>query len=104
EYLSSLKPLQIDTLFLGCTHYPLLMDLLRKEVGEEVMIIDSASACADKIAHILSNLDIAVKEPVYHEPSFHVSKNPRKFGLLAEEFLGFPLKHIECVSLHDIKL
>jgi glutamate racemase len=99
ETLFPLKNLNIDTLLLGCTHYPLLSDLIKKEVGDRVEIVDSASSCAEKIAHALQVLGIAERERVFFEHVYHVSDDPEKFSLLAEEFLGAPLKQVELTLL-----
>ena len=42
EYLATLKKVGIDTLILGCTHYPILKGVIRKVMGKEVVLVDSA--------------------------------------------------------------
>jgi glutamate racemase len=57
-YLKPLQKAQIDTLVLGCTHYPLLKSVLTEILGEEVRLIDSASCCADAVATVLKDQDL----------------------------------------------
>ena len=53
KYLYSLKVRQIDTLILGCTHYPLLKDIIQKKIGKRVNIIDSSIAVASNVKAFL---------------------------------------------------
>ena len=55
RYLSSLKSHNIDTLILGCTHYPIIKDIIQKKIGERVKLIDSAEAVSEKIKDFLQN-------------------------------------------------
>lgn len=90
EYLKPLKDKQIDTILLGCTHYPLLKDLICAEMGENVAVIDPALACA---AQLLTSLDdhhlyMPEKRAQAIEHRFFVSDDPGKFQKLGEIFLG----------------
>lgn len=53
KYLIPLKARQIDTLILGCTHYPILKEIIQRKMGKRVTLIDSAIALADRIAAYL---------------------------------------------------
>jgi glutamate racemase len=94
EYLLPLKHKEIDTLLLGCTHYPLLRSLIQEEIGNETVIVDSASTCAEKVAEALEALDLKndCDRPFYQ---FFVSDDAKKFKSLAQEFLGESLHHVE---------
>lgn len=88
EYLRPLKNVLIDTILLGCTHYPFLINLIQKEVGAEVQIVDSASTCVEKAAEILSQQgshSFSNAMPYYE---YFVSDDPNKFKLLAENLFG----------------
>ncbi len=88
EYLQPLREKRVDTLLLGCTHYPLLQDLIQREVGEHVAIVDSASTCAEALAGILKSFDIqqtSANQPNYQ---FFVSDDPHKFQKNGSLFLG----------------
>ncbi|VEN74948.1 Glutamate racemase [Candidatus Desulfarcum epimagneticum] len=62
KYLHPLKTRQIDTLILGCTHYPVLKDLIQRKIGKRVRVIDSAESSARSIARTLEeNPDLAAR-------------------------------------------
>jgi len=94
EYLMPLKDQNIDTILLGCTHYPLLKNLIREEVGEHISIIDSATSCAEKVAVLLDEMNIrkASTPPLYQ---YYVSDDPHKFQILGSSFLGMSIKGVE---------
>lgn len=88
EYLKPLREHRIDTLLLGCTHYPLLEKLIREEIGDGVEIVDSATACAEMVSGLLLQEGISkicVKKPRYE---YFVSDDPGKFQILGSAFLG----------------
>lgn len=98
EYLAPLKKEKIDTLLLGCTHYPLLWEAIQEEMGPEVTLVDSATTCAETVAAALQATGLAKEggEAQYH---FYVSDDPQKFKKLGETFLGAPIPHVEAISL-----
>lgn len=55
KYLIPVKSRQIDTLILGCTHYPILKEIIQRKIGKRVALIDSAIALADRIAEYLES-------------------------------------------------
>jgi glutamate racemase len=96
-YLKPLRKAQVDTLILGCTHYPLLKPLIRKIMGPGVTLIDSAKQVAMKVKDILSCEDLLAKGG-RGKHKFFVSDNPEWFSGLAQRFLGRPLKDVRKVS------
>ncbi|MGQ5522281.1 glutamate racemase [Chitinimonas sp. PSY-7] len=99
EYLKPVLAEGIDTLVLGCTHYPLLKPLLAQEVGQQVRLVDSAVSVAEQVASTLVELDLANPqrtEPVYR---YYVTDIPLRFQTMGERFLGRSLKHLEMVQL-----
>lgn len=96
EYLQPLKNYSVDTLLLGCTHYPLLKGLIQEEVGDSVAIIDSATTCAEKVDSILTSLEL--KNESWDSPSYEyfVSDDPEKFKQAGEAFLGMPIQTLDC--------
>jgi glutamate racemase len=99
EYLAPLKKEKIDTLLLGCTHYPLLRPLIQEEIGEEITIVDSASTCAETVASVLQTQQLAgapLSPPPY---KYFVSDDPAKFKKLGQTLLDIPLDHVEAISL-----
>lgn len=96
EYLKPLKGTSIDTLLLGCTHYPVLKTLIQKVVGEDVQIVDSATTCAEHVKHQLTELGLAsTEEP--QEVQFFVSDDPGKFKDLGPFFYGAPIESVEAI-------
>lgn len=87
HYLESLKESGIDTLLLGCTHYPLLRDLFRKVMGPHVRIVDSASATAFAVSEQLAALGLA-RGRRRGAQSFFVTERPDRFVRVGRRFFG----------------
>lgn len=94
EYLAPLKHSEVDTLLLGCTHYPLLAWLIKEELPD-VQIVDSAASCAAMIAAILEDLQLSAAAPSTPNYQFFVSDDPQKFQHLAKSFLEDFVPHVE---------
>jgi glutamate racemase len=91
EYLRPLLRQRIDTLVLGCTHYPLLKPALRKVVGANVTLVDSAESCARAVRDRLGELGLlAVRRQREGTIRPFVTDEPEKFGDFAGRFLGCP--------------
>ncbi len=99
EYLKPVVAEKVDTLVLGCTHYPLLRSLLQDIVGRKVKLIDSAQAMADIASALIDKQNIANKDS--HKPDylFCVSDVPYRFQTIGERFLGRTLGRVELVRL-----
>ncbi|HVN88623.1 MAG TPA: glutamate racemase [Candidatus Binataceae bacterium] len=87
HYLESLKASGIDTLLLGCTHYPLMRDLFRRVLGPGVRIVDSATATAAAVAERLADLRLARTREMGSQ-SFFVTETPDRFVKVGRRFLG----------------
>lgn len=90
-YLNSLKKAKVDTLILGCTHYPLLRKVIQDTVGEGVLLVDSAKEIAERVKLILTEKDI-MKTKGTPKYKFIVSDKPQQFGKIARNFLGKEIK------------
>jgi glutamate racemase len=99
EYLKPVLAEQIDTLVLGCTHYPLLKPLLQDIVGTEITLIDSADAMADAAADLLKRDNMGNQNQQPPDYVFCVSDVPYRFQTIAESFLGRTLNNVELVRL-----
>lgn len=99
EYLAPLHDTEIDTILLGCTHYPLLRHLIEEEFGPNISIVDSAATCAAKVSEILTSLMLHNQSANSSPYRYYVSDDPQKFQILGKNFLGMPLDHVEAVSL-----
>lgn len=98
EYLSDLHNQGIDTLLLGCTHYPLLRPLIEEEIGPHVKVVDSALTCAEKVSSLLKTNQLCAEHSCIPIHKYFVSDDPDKFRLMGRNFLGMPLAHVEGVS------
>lgn len=100
KYLSELMDSGIDTLILGCTHYPLLKKVIQKEVGNLVTLIDSGHETAIfatkvlKTTHLL-NLDKNARP----SQKYFLTDLPLKFTEVGSNFLGSKIESVEQVSL-----
>ncbi len=95
KYLASFRRKGIDTLVLGCTHYPLLKPVITKVMGKKVKIIDSASSVADEVHNILARiggLSEAQKKPSHR---FFATDAVEHFVRIGEKFLGSKIHKAE---------
>ncbi len=97
EYLKPLKDAKVDTVVLGCTHYPLLKHVIARVLGARVVLVDSAEAIAAAIRERLAReADLAAGrrgEPPAHR--FFVTDVPEPFEAVAARFLGGEVGRIE---------
>lgn len=99
EYLEPLREALIDVLVLGCTHYPLLKPVIRRVMGPEVTLTDSAEEVAREVARLLAEHDGASDGGASHGHRFYVSDVPLAFREVGERFLGHALPTVEQTSL-----
>jgi glutamate racemase len=87
EYLQPLIEAQIDTLVLGCTHYPLLHKTLQKVLGPDVLLVDSAEETARSVATLFQEQGLGRPE---HggQRDFYVTDVPTRFERVGRAFLG----------------
>jgi glutamate racemase len=99
EYLFPLSLEKIDTLILGCTHYPLLRDVIRDVLRNNVTLVDSGEATAAAVAELLDSKGLrnfSRQKPLLQ---FFVSDIPQKFMEVGERFLGQKLGRVQRVAL-----
>lgn len=94
EYLGPLKGQNIDTLLLGCTHYPLLKTLIQEEMGDSITLIDSALTCAEAVAHTLKQYNLHSQSQTA-QLEYYVSDDPQKFCELSRTIFHFPIMHVK---------
>jgi glutamate racemase len=105
EYLAELKAANLDSLILGCTHYPMLAPLLTSTMGANVRLVDSGAEAARATAELLAARSLlapaGAAEPSHH---FYLSDEPRRrsFARVAEAFLGRPLPKVSVVDQTDL--
>lgn len=93
RYLSELKEQGIDTLILGCTHYPLLSQAVSDFMGESVTLVDSGYETALYSAKILKEQGLLNDDTTVKAPEFFVSDTPDGFKNIAGLFLGRDMEH-----------
>jgi len=92
RYLQPLREQRIDTLILGCTHFPLLTPILSDILGEEVTLIDSGREAALSGVQLLGErdaLNTAQRQGCCH---FYISDRQEDFARMAAMFLGHPVE------------
>jgi glutamate racemase len=112
DYLSDFRKTSIGALVLGCTHYPILRDVISETVGREITLIDSGAATAADVESLLEKLALTHDEPLglYQErrlcddlDHFYVTDAAERFAKVAERFLGSAPSILEAVEIwgHD---
>jgi glutamate racemase len=101
EYLKSFKGKNIDSLILGCTHYPILKDVIQISAGKNVKLIDSGKETAKEVKKILEKKNLVNKHKMSEKNHsiFYVSDFPHKFKEVSQRFLSKELKHVHKVKL-----
>jgi glutamate racemase len=99
EYMKPVLAEHVDTLVLGCTHYPLIKALLQEMVGDDVSLVDSAEAMAEITAELLIEKNLGNPSQQPPEYRFYVSDVPYRFQTIGERFLGRSLTNIQLAKL-----
>jgi len=101
NYLQELKEAGIDTLVLGCTHYPLLKALIAEVMGADVTLVDSAEETARTVAAILAEKQLQRPASEKGNHHYYVSDIPAGFVRVGNRFLGGRLGDVFQVNLED---
>lgn len=101
RYCEPLRAAEVDTVILGCTHYPLVRPLLQRSLGPQVTIVASGAAVARQAQHALAarGLDAAGVRSQEGEYRFQCTGDPESFRMLGTRFLQMPLGEVERVAL-----
>lgn len=99
EYLKELRKFEIDTLILGCTHYPILAGVIQNVIGKNVELIDSGTAASMEIEAHLTDRGLTNDRRPKGLHDFYVSDIPAKFREIAERFLGREIQNISKVEI-----
>ncbi len=94
EYLLPLKNKNIDTVVLGCTHFPLLQNQIQQAFDPQIRVVDPAQFCAVFLKKLLKDQNLLNPDKTAGHYQFYVSDAPEKFRLLGNTFLGCRLEHI----------
>lgn len=98
KYLEPIKKKNVDTLILGCTHYPLLEKVIVKVMGKKVRLIDSAIPTALRLKTLLSQRGILYPRRRRAKLKIFVTDFVRNFARIGEAFLGERLKSVKLVT------
>jgi glutamate racemase len=102
EYAAPLKDAGVDTVILGCTHYPLIRPILQRVFGREVTLVFSAEETAREVAETLARKGIENEESREGSYRFLTTGDPAAFRALGERFLQLPLGKVEHVAVADL--
>lgn len=107
KYLSGMKAFAPDALVLGCTHYPILKDVIQQTIGENVKLIDSGEATAEEVEKLLIEKGLANPNAVSGSRTlcddldhFYVTDAAERFGRVAERFLGTKPSKLEAIEVY----
>jgi glutamate racemase len=103
EYAEPLKQADVDTVILGCTHYPLIRPIFQRVFGRGVTLVFSAEETAREVAETLERKGFANdsgREGVYR---FLTTGDPERFRLIGERFLQLPLGEVEQVAIAELE-
>jgi glutamate racemase len=98
KYLPEMISEKVDTLILGCTHYPLLEKTIQKIMGESVRLIDSGKETAKAVKQVLIETNLLNQSEKSGQDKFFVSDIPMKFEEIGSRFLGKKLENVERVD------
>jgi len=100
KYLKILKDKKIDTLILGCTHYPFMKRIIQYGIGEHVALIDSAKVFVKRVRRVLLEEDL-LSANSDREYSFFVTDQPEKFRDFSQLFLGEDIGSVRKIDLKE---
>jgi len=98
NYLGHLWRMEIDVLILGCTHYPLLKNTIRKILDKNIVLVDSALAVAEKVKDILAKNNLAIEHGRKLSPEFYVTDSSEKFRQLGQRFLREKISDVHLIK------
>jgi glutamate racemase len=103
EYAAPLKAHEVDTVILGCTHYPLIRPVFQRVLGRGVTLVFSAEETAREVAETLARKGIENGEGREGSYRFLTTGEPALFRALGERFLQLPLGEVEHVAVADLE-
>jgi len=98
-YVEPLREAGVDTVILGCTHYPLVRPMLQRLLGPDVQIVSSGSALARQVQHALGVSGLANPRTGEGDYRFLATGDPDAFRALGSRFLQLPLGPVEQVTV-----
>ena len=99
SYCAPLKRARVDTVILGCTHYPLVRPMLQRILGRDVRLVTAGHAVAATVERILAQRGLATAHRGEGTYGFACTGDPAAFRELGTRFLQLPLGEVELVDL-----
>ena len=99
KYLGPINNANVDTLILGCTHYPLLTEVIQGIVSSKIKLVDSAQAMASETAELLRKDGLLNDQNNQGALWLYVSDLPARFEIVASRFLGEKISNVEKIQL-----
>ena len=103
EYAKPLKDAGVDTVILGCTHYPLIRPVFQRAFGRGVTLVFSAEETAREVAETLGRKRIENEETREGSYRFLTTGDPEAFRVLGQRFLQLPIADVEHVDLAELR-
>ncbi|REJ75736.1 MAG: glutamate racemase [Acidobacteria bacterium] len=109
RYLKGVRDFDPQALVLGCTHYPILRDVIQKAVGADVALIDSGEATAEEVENLLKDKALANPDQISYNRErslcddldhFYVTDAADRFARVAERFLGAVPTKLEAIEVY----
>jgi glutamate racemase len=104
DYARPLKEAHVDTVILGCTHYPLIKPVFQRTLGRGTTLVFSAEETAREVAETLERKGIANDPTREGSVRFLTTGDPDEFRALGERFLQLPIGDVERVAIRDLEL
>jgi len=102
EYLAPMLSRSIDTLIMGCTHYPLLCPSIEQIAGPAVTLIDPGIATAAEARRTLEEMEMLNHSSSLPRHEYYLSDFPHKFIEVGSRFLGHQLNHVHRITLDEL--
>jgi glutamate racemase len=102
-YAAPLKQADVDTVILGCTHYPLIRPIFQRAFGRGVALVFSAEETAREVAETLERKGFANDSGREGRYRFLTTGDPERFRLIGERFLQLPLGEVEQVAIAELE-
>lgn len=102
RYLTEFKEKGIDTLVLGCTHYPLLKCTIDAFMGEKVILVDSAEETAKEVSRVMKEMSLNNKLNTKGQHKYFVTDAPERFTKLGMRFLDAKLEEVQQIEVKSL--
>jgi glutamate racemase len=104
EYAAPLKEGEVDTVILGCTHYPMIRRVFERVFGRGTTLVFSADETAREVAETLARKGVENESARAGATRFLTTGPPEEFQTLGERFLQLPIPRVEQVTVHELEL